>query len=101
MPLVNRRIPGAETYGLGSPPPGIPGDPPNEPGVLKAMVKSIRTRILSGLLLALPIALTPSGSFTGFIRPSRGSLLIPMGRLTTRIFQDTPPPFWWEGVVAL
>lgn len=81
------------------PPPGIPSDPPSEPGVLKALVKSIRTRILSGLLLALPIALT-FWIVYWLYTTIQGIVLIPMGRLTTRIFQDTPPPFWWEGVVA-
>lgn len=85
------------------PVPSTPNDPneqPNELGALQTAIKAIRTRILSGLFLALPIALTfwiVYWLYTTIL----GIVLTPMGRLTTYLTNDTLVlPFWWEWVVA-
>jgi uncharacterized membrane protein len=62
------------------------------------MVRAIRTRILSGLFLALPIVLTfwiVYWLYTTVL----GIVLKPMGRLTAYLFSQNPP-LWWEAVVA-
>ncbi|WP_406697237.1 DUF502 domain-containing protein [Singulisphaera sp. Ch08] len=82
------------------PPTEIASDHLNEIGAMQAMVKAIRMRILSGLLLALPIALTLWIVYWLY-STVQGIVLIPMGRLTTYLSGETPTPsFWWEGVVA-
>ena len=46
------------------PPPIGPPDPHlNEVGAIRALLRAIRTRIMSGLVLALPIALTFQAAF--------------------------------------
>lgn len=77
----------------------IPSDHSTETGALQTMGKAIRTRILSGLFLALPIALT-FWIVYWLYSTIQGIVLLPTGRLTARLFQDGSPPFWWENVVA-
>jgi len=71
----------------------------NEVGPLRAAVRSIRTRILSGLFLALPIALTfwiVYWLYTTIL----GIALTPVARLTSHLYVGREPPLWWERVGA-
>ncbi|SIO66630.1 Uncharacterized membrane protein [Singulisphaera sp. GP187] len=79
--------------------PEAKNDHLNEIGAMQAMVKAIRTRVLTGLILALPIALTLWIVYWLY-STIQGIVLLPTGRLTAKLFQNGPPPFWWENVVA-
>jgi len=71
-----------------------------QPGLFRSVTVELRTRIISGLLLALPIVLTfwlVFWLYTTFL----GIVLTPMGKLTTYLFAEKSNlPFWWEQVVA-
>lgn len=66
----------------------------NEVGALRALVLAIRTRIISGLLLALPIALT-FWILYWLYSSLQAIVLGPMTRLYVSIRHVDPPP-WWD-----
>ncbi|HEV3162926.1 MAG TPA: DUF502 domain-containing protein [Isosphaeraceae bacterium] len=76
---------------------------PGEPNPVRGLITSIRTRILSGLLLALPIVIT-LWIIYWLYSTLQGLVLNPLARLingsvfANRARQELP--FWWDNVVA-
>jgi uncharacterized membrane protein len=79
-----------------APVPGANGPVPypNEIGALRSLAAAIRTRIIAGLLLALPIALT-FWILYWLYSTVQAMVVTPMTRVYDR-FVQTPPPWWGQ-----
>jgi uncharacterized membrane protein len=70
----------------------------NEVGALHALARAIRTRIVSGLVLALPIVLT-FWILYWLYATLQGLVLNPMARLYVYLFHQEPTS-WWDRAAA-
>jgi uncharacterized membrane protein len=77
---------------------GVPKPHLNELGALSALARAIRTRIVTGLILALPIVLT-FWILYWLYSTLQGLVLEPMGWLYLDLFEKHPPA-WWNRVAA-
>jgi uncharacterized membrane protein len=71
---------------------------PNEEGPLQALTRPIRTRIVAGLILALPVALT-FWIIYWLYATLKGLVVVPLTRLYEYLYR-APPTFWWYQYAA-
>jgi uncharacterized membrane protein len=85
-------------------PPTSPVPPPhlNEVGALHALLKAIQNRILSGLILALPIVLT-FWIIYWLYSTFKQLVIDPIARLSAPLFfsKGVAPPPWWDAVTLV
>lgn len=82
--------------------PEIPPPPEPTAGPVRDALRAIQNRILSGLLLALPIVLTIWIIYWLYIT-LQSMVLEPVSLLVSHYFigdADAPLPFWWRRVAA-